>query len=71
LVIGASATLFKVVNPAFWTEAASYTTITVQQFSEGFSKGIYGLAWFIAVMGAIDILSTWFKTLKPKQKDLK
>lgn len=71
IVLFLFATTTNLVNPAFWAEAAAYTEITAVQFSEGFSKGIYGFAWFIAVMGAIDILSTWFKTLKPNKKDIK
>jgi len=62
------ATSTNVVNPAYWVEASASTTITVEQFSEGYSKGIMGLAWFIAVVSAIDILSIWIKTLKPKTK---
>ena len=65
------ATTSGLVNPAFWAEAAAYTTITAEQFSDGFTKGFYGLAWFVVVVGAIDILSIWFKTLKPKQKEIK
>ncbi|PKL00905.1 MAG: hypothetical protein CVV56_03625 [Tenericutes bacterium HGW-Tenericutes-1] len=65
------ATTTNLVNPTFWAEAAAYTEITAEQFSEGFSKGIYGFAWFVAVMGSIDILSTWFKTLKPNRKEIK
>lgn len=62
------ATNSNIVNYDFWIEAASYTTITAEQFSEGFSKGFIGLAWFVSVMSAIDILSIWVKTLKPKFK---
>lgn len=60
-----------IVNPEFWIEAASYSTITVQQLSEGFSKGMIGLSWFVAVVTSIDILSSWYKTLKPKNKEIK
>ena len=70
IIVFLLSTVTSLVNPEFWTEVAQVTNLSAAAYSEGFSKGFYAFAWFIAVMGTIDVITTWFKTLKPKQKGI-
>ena len=54
----------RLLLPGVFESIAEYTEFTLEQVTSGFSKGVTGFTIFICVMLAIDLSSTWYKTLK-------
>jgi hypothetical protein len=55
------------ILPAVFESIASYTDFTLDQVLSGFSKGVTALSVIICVLLAIELSTTWYKTLKGKK----
>ena len=52
------------IHPDLFSWIATSVDTTVPEVIDGFAKGMRGFAIFIAVVTGIDLIATWFKTLK-------